>query len=65
VLNYSQAGVLPAALSKGAYRNMSKEKSDYHRMIKLIHRIAREEAWQVMDEHLSNYEHQEKSPEEA
>ena len=34
-------------------------------LIRLIRRIAREEAWQIIDEHLSDYEHQEKPAEEA
>ena len=30
------------------------------RLIQLIRRIAREEAWQALDEHLSDYVHEEK-----
>jgi len=31
----------------------------------LICRIAREEAWQALDEHLTDYEHKQKPAEEA
>ena len=34
-------------------------------LFQLIRRIAREEAWQILDEHLSDYVHQEKAAEEA
>ena len=34
-------------------------------LIQLIRRIAREEAWQAIDEHLSDYEHKEKPMEDA
>ncbi len=34
-------------------------------LIQLIRRIAREEAWQILDEHLSDYVYQEKAAEEA
>ena len=44
---------------------MSNEKSDYTRLIELIRRVAREEAWQAIDEHLSDYEHKEKPAEDA
>ena len=44
---------------------MSNEKSDYTRLVELIRRIAREEAWQAIDEHLSDYEHKEKPAEDA
>jgi hypothetical protein len=44
---------------------MSKEKPDYARLIELIRRIAIEEAWQAIDEHLSDYEHKEKPAEDA
>jgi hypothetical protein len=35
------------------------------RLIRLMRRIAREEAWQIMDEHLSDYVHEEKPVEEV
>ena len=38
---------------------MSNEKPDYTRLIEFIRRIAREEAWQAIDEHLSDYKHKE------
>jgi hypothetical protein len=44
---------------------MSSEKSDYARLIEFIRRIAREEAWQAIDEHLSDYVHKEKPAEDA
>ena len=34
-------------------------------LIQLIRRIAREEAWQILDEHLADFMHQEKPAEEA
>ena len=34
-------------------------------LIRLIRRIAREEAWQIIDEHLADCMHQEKPAEEA
>lgn len=34
-------------------------------LIQLIRRIAREEAWQALDEHLSDYVHREKPVDEA
>jgi len=35
------------------------------RLIRLIRRIAREEAWQAIDEHLDDYVHCEKPAKEA
>ncbi|MCW3983998.1 MAG: hypothetical protein NWE96_08375 [Candidatus Bathyarchaeota archaeon] len=34
-------------------------------LVELIRRIAREEAWQIMDEHLDDYEHKEKPSEDV
>ncbi|MCW4046854.1 MAG: hypothetical protein NWE99_04750 [Candidatus Bathyarchaeota archaeon] len=34
-------------------------------LIQLIRKIAREEAWQALDEHLSDYVHEEKAVEEV
>jgi len=34
-------------------------------LIRLIRRIAREEAWQILDGHLSDYMHQEKPADET
>jgi hypothetical protein len=44
---------------------VTEEKVDYARLAELIRRIAREEAWQIMDEHLDDYEHKEKPSEDA
>ncbi len=44
---------------------MTEEKVDPARLVELIRRIAREEAWQIMDEHLDDYEHKEKPLEDA
>ncbi|MBT0160229.1 hypothetical protein G4O51_09615 [Candidatus Bathyarchaeota archaeon A05DMB-2] len=35
------------------------------KLIHLIRQIAREEAWQALDEHLSDYVHEEKTVEEV
>jgi len=35
------------------------------RLVELIRRIAQEEAWQIMDEHLDDYEHKEKPMEDT
>ncbi|MDI6905253.1 MAG: hypothetical protein QMD13_07190 [Candidatus Bathyarchaeia archaeon] len=42
---------------------MSSEDSKYKRLVRLIRKIAREEAWEVIDEHLNDYEHKEKPAE--
>ncbi|MCW3983777.1 MAG: hypothetical protein NWE96_07250 [Candidatus Bathyarchaeota archaeon] len=44
---------------------MTKKKVVPARLVELIRRIAREEAWQIMDEHLDDYEHKEKPSEDA
>lgn len=36
----------------------------YARLVRLIRRIAREEAWQIIDEHLEDYVHSEKPAED-
>jgi len=46
-------------------KDLTADQADKTWLVELIRRIARDEAWQVMDEHLSNYEHQEKPPEEV
>lgn len=38
--------------------------SKYERLVWLVRRIAREEAWEAIDEHLDDYEHKEKPPED-
>ncbi len=43
--------------------NPSPEK--YARLVRLIRRIAREEAWQIIDEHLEDYVHRERPTEES
>ena len=47
---------------------MSEVDSERERLVRLIRRIAREEAWEVvyeaMDEHLDDYEHKEKPTED-
>lgn len=41
-------------------------RSEKHaRLIQLIRKIAREEAWQALDEHLSDYVHEAKAVEEV
>ena len=35
------------------------------RLIRLIRKIAREEVWKVIDDHLNDYEHKEKPTEET
>jgi DNA-binding FadR family transcriptional regulator len=35
------------------------------RLVQLIRQIAREEAYAALDEHLSDYEHRQKPPEEV
>ena len=44
---------------------MTKKKVVPARLVESIRRIAREEAWQIMDEHLDDYEHKEKPSEDA
>ena len=39
---------------------MSSEGMGYEKLVELIRRIAKEEAYEVMDEHLDEYEHKEK-----
>ena len=43
---------------------LNRPDSKYERLVGLIRRIAREEAWEAIDEHLDEYEHQEKSAED-
>jgi hypothetical protein len=33
---------------------------EHEELVRLIHRIAKEVAWEVIDEHLDDYEHEEK-----
>jgi hypothetical protein len=44
---------------------LSEDKTGHARFVELIRRIAREEAWQAIDEHLSDYAHKEKPMEDA
>lgn len=44
--------------------SMSDECSDHERLVRLIRQIAREEAWEVIDEHLDDYEYKEKPAED-
>jgi DNA-binding FadR family transcriptional regulator len=39
---------------------MNETCSKHKRLIMLIRRLAREEAYEIMDEHLEDYEHKEK-----
>ena len=39
---------------------MSSEGMGYEKLVELIRRIAKEEAYEVIDEHLDEYEHKEK-----
>jgi len=41
------------------------EDSKHEELVRLIRRIAREEAWEVIDEHLEDYLHKEKPAEEV
>jgi predicted translin family RNA/ssDNA-binding protein len=41
------------------------EEGNRERLIQLIRQIAREEAWEAIDEHLNDFEHKEKPLEEA
>jgi len=41
------------------------ESEKHTRLIQLIRKIAREEAWQALDEHLSDYVHEEKKIDEV
>jgi hypothetical protein len=43
---------------------VSRLDSEHERLVRLIRRVAREEAWYVLDEHLDEYEHQEKPAED-
>lgn len=43
---------------------MSSERSSHERLVRLIRKIAREEAWEAIDEHLEDYEHKEKPAED-
>ena len=43
---------------------MSNERYNHERLVRLIRRIAREEAWEAIDEHLEDYEHKEKPAED-
>lgn len=44
---------------------MESKREECRRLVKLIRQIAREEAYAVLDEHLNDYEHKEKPPEEV
>jgi len=39
---------------------LNRQNSQHARLVRLIRRIAREEAWYVIDEHVEEYEHHEK-----
>jgi hypothetical protein len=43
---------------------MSSEDSKHKRLVHLIRDIARDVAWEVIDEHLDEYEHKEKPAED-
>lgn len=43
---------------------MSSEGMGYEKLVELIRRIAKEEAYEAIDEHLDEYEHKEKPPED-
>jgi hypothetical protein len=62
---YPQTWLLPKELLTEEWQKVTEEKVDYARLAELIRRIAREEAWQIMDEHLDDYEHKEKPSEDA
>jgi hypothetical protein len=40
-----------------------REDSEHEKLFCLIRRIAKEVAWEIMDEHLDDYEHKEKPAE--
>ena len=42
---------------------VNSQDSKHARLVWLIRRIAREEAWEAIDEHLDDYEHKEKPAE--
>lgn len=44
---------------------MSEDEKDYARLVRLIRKIAKEEVWQAIDEHLTDYKHEERPVEEA
>jgi hypothetical protein len=44
---------------------LTEKKAAPAHLVELIRRIAREEAWQIMDEHLDDYKHKEKPMEDA
>jgi len=39
------------------------EDSEHEKLIRLIRRVAKEVVWEIMDEHLDDYEHKEKPAE--
>ncbi len=41
------------------------QNSKHKKLVRLIRKIAHEEAWQVIDEHVEDYEHKEKPVEEV
>jgi len=43
---------------------MSNEGMSYEKLVQLIRRIAREESYEVIDEHLDEYEHKERPAED-
>jgi len=43
---------------------MSEEGSEHERLVRLIRRVASDVAYEVMDEHLDDYEHKEKPAED-
>ena len=43
---------------------MSNESMSHEKLVQLIRRIAREEAYEAIDEHLDEYEHKEKPMED-
>lgn len=40
------------------------EEPEHEELVRLIRRVAREVAWEIIDEHLDDYEHKEKPPED-
>jgi thioester reductase-like protein len=43
---------------------VNSQDSEHARLVCLIRRIAREEAWEAIDGHVDEYEHNEKPPED-
>jgi hypothetical protein len=44
---------------------MDEESEEHEELVRLIRKIAREEIYSVLDEHLDDYEHKEKPTESA